>query len=144
MAEPGTPSVDHVFNRAREKRQVGIVFSAWNIGELLGTLDRRHEQNRLSDAEFSSAIQNFSDETLEMTQRGSIRISPITGKLLTASWGIITKEHIYQADALQIASCKDEACDILLSADHQLLAATKKQKINGFDPEKDEKRLIAL
>ncbi len=79
-----------------------------------------------------------------MTQRGSIRISPITGKLLTASWGIITKEHIYQADALQIASCKDEACDILLSADHQLLAATKKQKINGFDPEKDEKRLIAL
>ena len=144
MAEPGTPSVDHVFNRAREKRQVGIVFSAWNIGELLGTLDRRHEQNRLSDAEFSSAIQNFSDETLEMTQRGSIRISPITGKLLTASWGIITKEHIYQADALQIASCKDEACDILLSADHQLLTAAKKQKINGFDPEKDEKRLISL
>ena len=144
MAEPGTPSVDHVFNRAKEKRQVGIVFSSWNIGEFLGTLDRRHEQNRLSDAEFSSAIQNFSDETLEMAQQGSIRIMPITGKLLTASWQIIAKEHLYQADALQIASCKDEACEFLLSADHQLLGAAKKQRIEGFDPEKDEKKLMLL
>jgi predicted nucleic acid-binding protein len=144
VAEPGTPSVDHVFNRAREKRQVGIVFSAWNIGEFLGTLDRRHEQNRLSDAEFSSAIQKFSDETLEMARQGSIRIMPITGKLMTASWRIITKEHIYQADALQIASCKDEACDFLLSADHQLLGAARKQRIEGFDPEKDEKKLMSL
>jgi uncharacterized protein len=144
VAEPGTASVDHVYNRAREKRQVGIVFSSWNIGELLGTLDRRHEQNRLSDAEFSSAIQNFSDETLEMVQQGSIRIMPVTGKLLTASWQIIAREHIYQADALQIASCKDEACDFLLSADHQLLDAAKKQKVEGVDPGKDEKRVISL
>jgi len=144
VTEPGTPFVDHVFSRAKEKRQVGIVFSAWNIGELLGTLDRRHEQSRLSDAEFSSAVQNFSNETLEMTQQGSIRITPVTGKLLTASWQIITKEHIYQADALQIASCKDEACDFLVSADHQLLGAAKKQKINSLDPDKDEKKLISL
>jgi uncharacterized protein len=142
--EPGTPSIDHVFTRAREKRQVGIVFSAWNIGELLGTLDRRHKQNRLSEAEFSSAIRNFSNETLEMVQQGSMRIMPITGKLLTASWQIITREHIYQADALQIASCRDEACDILLSGDRQLLGAAKKQRIEGFDPEKDEKKLLSL
>jgi predicted nucleic acid-binding protein len=79
-----------------------------------------------------------------MTQQGSIRITPITGKLLTASWQVIAKEHIYQADALQIATCRDEACDILLSADQQLLGAAKKQRIEGFDPEKDEKRLISL
>jgi predicted nucleic acid-binding protein len=79
-----------------------------------------------------------------MAQQGSIQIMPITGKLLTTSWQIIAKEHIYQADALQIASCRDEACDILLSADHQLLGAAKKQKINGLDPEKDEKKLLAL
>lgn len=79
-----------------------------------------------------------------MAQQGSIRIMPITGKILTASWQIITREHIYQADALQIASCKDEACDILLSADHQLLGAAKKQRIECFDPEKDEKKLISL
>ncbi len=79
-----------------------------------------------------------------MIQQGSIRITPVTGKLLTASWQIITKEHIYQADALQIASCKDEACDFLVSADHQLLGAAKKQKINSLDPDKDEKKLISL
>ncbi len=144
MAEPGTPSVDHVFSVAREKGQVGIVFSAWNIGELLGTLDRRQAQNRLSDKDYFSAVQNFSEETLEMARHGSIQIMPITGKLLTASWKIIVREHIYQADALQIASCKEEACDILLSADRQLLAAAKKQRIEGFNPESDEKKLMSI
>jgi predicted nucleic acid-binding protein len=79
-----------------------------------------------------------------MTQQGSIRIIPVKGKPLAASWQIIAREHIYQADALRIASCKDEACDILLSADRQLLGAAKKQKIEGLDPEKDEKKLISL
>jgi len=92
---------------AKEKRHVEIVFSAWNVGELIGTLDRRREQKRLSEAEYSSAIQTFSNETLQMTEHGSPRIMLVTGKLLTASWRIITREHIYQADALQIASCKE-------------------------------------
>jgi predicted nucleic acid-binding protein len=144
VAEPGTASIDHVFIRAKEDHQVEIIFSAWNIGELLGTLDQRHEQNRLSDAEFSSAVKDFSDETRAMAQHGSTRIVPITGKLLTASWRITMKQHIYQADALQIASCKDEACDILLSSDHRLLDAAKKQRVEGIDPEKNEKRVTSL
>jgi predicted nucleic acid-binding protein len=68
----------------------------------------------------------------------------ITGKLLTASWKILVREHIYQADALQIASFKEEACDILLSADRQLLAAAQKQRIEGFNPESDEKKLMSI
>ncbi len=39
--------MDHLFDRAKEERQVEMVFSAWNIGELIGTLDRRYEQKRL-------------------------------------------------------------------------------------------------
>jgi predicted nucleic acid-binding protein len=144
VAEPGTPSIDHVFSVAKEKGQVRIVFSAWNIGELLGTLDRRHAQNRLSDTDYSSAVRNFSEETLEMARHGSIRIMAITGKLMTASWKILVREHIYQADALQIASFKEEACDILLSADRQLLAAAQKQRIEGFNPESDEKKLMSI
>ena len=144
MAEPGTPSIDHLFSRAREKHQIEIVFSAWNIGELIGTLDRRHQQKRLSDAELSSAIQNFSNETLQMAEHGSIRILPIRGRLLTMSWRIITREHIFEADAVQIASCKAEGCDIFRSADRQLLDLATRQKIQGFDPEKDENRLKLL
>ena len=144
MAEPGTPSIDHLFDRAREKHRIDIVFSAWNIGELIGTLDRRHQQKGLSDAELSSAIQNFSDEILQMAEQGSILIMAITGRLLTASWRIITREHIYEADALQIASCRAEDCDIFLSADRQLLGAATRHKIRGFDPEKDQNRLTSL
>jgi predicted nucleic acid-binding protein len=144
VAEPGTPSLDHLFTRAQERRQVKILFSAWNIGELIGTLDRRHEQRRLSDADLSSAVQDFADETLQMSEDGSIRIMPVTGKLLTASWRIITREHIYQADALQIASCKEEKCDIFLSADRHLLQAAVKNKIQALDPENDEKKLTSF
>jgi len=144
VAEPGTPSLDHLFSRAKEKRQIEIAFSAWNMGELIGTLDRRRQQKRLSEAEYSSAIQTFSDETLQMAEHGSIRIMPVTGKLLTDSWRIIIREHIYQADALQIASCKEEECDIFLSADRQLRQAAIRQKIHALDPEKDGKKITSL
>jgi predicted nucleic acid-binding protein len=74
----------------------------------------------------------------------STQIVPVTGGLLTASWRIITIEHVYEADALQIASCKKEECDIFVSADQQLLVAAKRQRIQGFDPEKDQNRLTSL
>jgi len=79
-----------------------------------------------------------------MAEHGSIRIMPITGKLLTTSWRNITREHIYQADALQLASCKEEECDIVVSADRRLLHVAMRQKIHGFDPERDEKKLMSL
>ena len=79
-----------------------------------------------------------------MAEHGSIRIMPITGKLLTASWRIITREHIYQADTLQLASCKEEECDIVVSADRRLLQAAMRQKIHGVDPQRDEKKLMSL
>jgi predicted nucleic acid-binding protein len=144
VKEQGSASLDHLFTRAGETRQVHLVFSAWNIGEVLGALDERHRKKLLTDNEFSTALFNFSDETLRMTRLGSTLILPVAGRSLTASWRILQEEHVYEADALQIASCKEAACDLFLSADHRLLGAAENQGLTVLDPVKDEKKLATM
>lgn len=144
MKEMGSTSLDHLFLRAGESQQLRLAFSAWNIGEVLGALDERHQKKLISGDEFSSAIFNFSDETLRMARQGSTQILPVAGKLLTASWRILQREHIYEADALQIASCQEAGCDIFVSADRRLLGAAKNWGLTGLDPAKDEKKLISF
>jgi len=144
VKEKGSGSIDHLFLRAEESNQLRLVFSAWNIGEILGALDERHRRKLITDDEYSSTLFNFSDETLRMTRRGSTSILPVAGRVLTASWQILVQEHIYAADALQIASCKDAECEFFLSADRRLVKAARNQGLTGFDPANDEKRLRSL
>ena len=143
VREPGSTSLDHLFLKA-DHGQLTLVFSAWNIGEVIGALDERHQSKRFTNAEYSSAIFNFSEETLRMVRTGLVRIIPVAGKLLTISWQILQQAHIYEADALQIASCKEEACDIMLTEDRRLLQAAQKEGLNSLDPAKDEKHLLSL
>ena len=107
-------------------------------------MDERHQRRHLTDGEFSSALLNFSDETLRMVRVGSTRIVPVAGKALTMSWQILQREHVYEADALQIASCKEESCDMFLAEDRKLLVAARAEGVNSLDPAKDEKRLVSL
>ncbi len=143
IEESGSTSLDHLFSRA-ESQQLRLVFSAWNVGEVIGALDERHQQKRLTDGEFSTALLNFSEETLRMVRVGSTRILPVAGKILTASWQILQREHIYEADALQIASCKEETCELFVTGDRRLLQAAHAQGVTGLDPVKDERKLISL
>jgi predicted nucleic acid-binding protein len=144
VREKGSTSIDHLFVRAEESDQIRLVFSAWNIGEVLGALDERHRKKLLTDDEYSSALFNFSDETLRMARRGSTSILPVAGRILTASWQVLVQEHIYAADALQIASCKESECDFFLSVDQRLVEAARNQGLTGLDPAKEEKKLTAL
>lgn len=144
MKETGSTSLDHLFLRADESPQLRLVFSAWNIGEVLGALDERHQKKHLTDDEFSSTVFNFSDETIRMARRGSTQILPVSGKLLTASWRLLLRVHVYEADALQIVSCQEEGCDIFVSADRRLLETAKNQGLTALDPAKDEKKLTSI
>jgi len=69
----------------KSRTQLRLVFSAWNIGEILGALDERHRRKLMTDDEYSSTLFNFSDETLRMTRRGSTSILRVAGRVLTAS-----------------------------------------------------------
>ncbi|RLI84796.1 MAG: PIN domain nuclease, partial [Archaeoglobales archaeon] len=51
IKERGTEVVDLVFDNA-ELGNVKIFFSIWNIGEVLGVLDRYRRRNLISSKEF--------------------------------------------------------------------------------------------
>ncbi len=143
VQEPGTPSLDRAFSQA-ESQRLQIAFSAWNVGEVLGALDQQHRHGLLTQRQLSSALLNFADETLRMTRQRLVQLTPLAGPILTDSWRILLEEHIYAADALQIASCKHSRCDVFVSADRNLLERARAQGLTGLDPEKDEKRFISL
>lgn len=63
---------------------------------------------------------------------------------MTASWQIVMQEHIYEADALQIASCKEVECQVFVSADRRLVDTAKKRGLVGLDPANDESKLLSL
>ncbi len=118
-----------------------MVFSVWNVGEVLGVLDHRRRQGFLTRGEFSASLLNFADEAIRNTRQGTLTLSPVTGLVLTDSWKILLEEHIYAADALQIASSKHAKCDLFLSADRTLLESAKAQGLTALDPEKDEEKI---
>jgi uncharacterized protein len=144
VTEPGSDSLDHLFLRANESQHPSLFFSAWNIGEILGALDTKRRGKVMTDDEYSRALSSFIDETIRLTRQGALLILPVAGKLLTSSWQILLQEKLYQADALQIASCKEAECEQFLSADHRLLDAAKRQGITALDPERDGKKLAIL
>lgn len=63
---------------------------------------------------------------------------------LAESWRILQEEHLYAADALQIASCKSGGCELFVSADGRLLGSAGKQELKGLDPVRDERKILAL
>ncbi len=143
MKEEGYSALDHLFDRA-ERRQLQLAFSAWNVGEFLGVLDQRHRRGDLNDEAFTSALANFADEVPSLIRTGSLQVLPVSELVLTESWNILQQEHIYEADALQIATCRNSACELFISADGGLLQVAKHQGLKGLNPEKDAERVKAV
>ena len=111
---------------------------------MLGALDQRHRRGFLGSGEFSVALFNFTDETLRLIRQESLQLVGVEGSILSESWKIVLEEHVYAADALQIASCKQSECDVFVSADKTLLEKARSQGLKAFDSEKDEKKLRIL
>ncbi len=106
-------------------------------------MDHRHRRRDLGGTAFASAVANFADEVSLMIRMGSLQVLPVSESVLVESWNILQKEHIYQADALQIATCKSSNCELFISADLDLVKAARNQGLEGLDPEKDETKIMA-
>lgn len=135
--------MDHLFSKA-ESQQAQIFFSAWNVGEVLGVLDERYRKKQLTREGFAASLFNFADETVRLARQGAIQVLPVSAPALVESWQIFQEEHLYQADALQIASCKRGDCDWFVTADKPLLETALRRDLAGLDAESDEKRLLSL
>lgn len=63
--------------------------------------------------------------------------------MLVETWPLILKEHIYEADALQIQTCVYSGSDVLLSSDKNLVSAAQKAGLKAVNI-KDENRVREL
>ena len=105
--------------------------SVWNIGEVLGALDIYHRRNWLERKDYRAVRESFISETVRLMRLGVAKVVPVRSKLLAESWLLVEKYHVYEADALQIASARLLGVDRLLSGDQRLVDISSKEEINA-------------
>jgi hypothetical protein len=62
----------------------------------------------------------------------------VVAERINETYALVVRHHIYQADALQIATCRISGSSVLLSADKKLLVAAKTEGLEALDIETDE------
>ena len=130
VEEPGSTLVNEVYEKALNG-DVLLSFSAWNIGEALGVLDKYHRRQWLSSESYLKARAQFLGETLRLMRLRVIRVIPVRTGLLKQAWSLIEKYHIYQADALQILSAKQVSSEKFYTADKPLHEAALKEGLKS-------------
>ncbi len=128
IKETNTDKVDEIFKGA-ETRTVSICFSLWNIGEVVAVFDKR---SRTGVIKLKPALDSFINETRRLISLGSIETVEVSSTLIFAAVGYVLKYHIYIADAIQVASCKDAGCSDFVTADRSLHEAAQKEGINSI------------
>ena len=134
VKEKGSDLVDSIYGKA-EAGDLRLIFSLWNIGEAIGVLDRYLTRRLISRKEFATARSDLISETLKLSRLDSLDVLPVTSEILSQSWTLITKHHIYEADALQISSGKEVDCSLFLTADNRLLEAAIDEELNAVNVE---------
>jgi len=142
IEEEGSGVVDKVYEKA-EASKLRFTFSIWNVGEVLGVLDRYLSRQLLSEDSFKKSLSDFLSESIKMARLGSLQILPITTRSLTESWLLVLKHHLYMADALQLSTSKEAGCSLLLSADDKLIQAAKEEGIEATNIETETERASA-
>ena len=107
-----------------------IAFSLWNIGEVLGVLDKYYKRGWLTSGDYELARREFLGETLKMLRLRLLNIIPLKPPLIVESWKLVEKHRIHQADALQIASSKLAAAEEFYTADKTLCEVASEEKLN--------------
>jgi len=137
VEEPGTQAVDILFDSASAGATV-IATSVWNLGEAFGVFDYRRRRRLLTEHESRFAVKSLTSEVLGLMRTGAMRVYPVRTSLLTEAWAIVLTQHLYQADALQIATCNDSKSEVLITGDEPLRRATESFGLKALDPDKDE------
>lgn len=68
---------------------------------------------------------------MRLTKLGYLIIVPVKLSILRMSWKIVEKHHVYQADALQIASARSIKSDEFLVADKRLHQVALEEELNS-------------
>uniref|UniRef100_A0A7C4HDG2 PIN domain-containing protein n=1 Tax=Staphylothermus marinus TaxID=2280 RepID=A0A7C4HDG2_STAMA len=130
IEEPGSEYVRQLYTQAYNGL-IRITYSLWNIGEILGVLEKSRTRGIITVEDYQVVKKRFLSETLRLTKLGYLIIIPVKLSILRVAWRIIEKHNIYQADALQIASAKSKNVDEFLVADKKLHQIALEEGLNS-------------
>lgn len=116
IKEPGSDFVKNFYLKTYSG-DLRISYSLWNIGEVLGALERARRLHRLDESSFKLVKERFLHETRRMAKLGLALIVPVRSKILVEAWKLIESHHVYEADALQIATAKRVGAESFLTGD---------------------------
>ena len=119
IQEAGSDVVASLYSSAWQE-SVKISFSPWNIGEVLGVLDKYYRRGWLTREDYELARREFIGETLKMLRLRILRVVPIKPSVIVKSWRLIENYHIYQADAIQIVSSREINAEEFYTGDKTL------------------------
>ncbi len=131
VIEPGTDVIMRVYSKALMGEAV-IVVSLWNIGEVLGVLDKYYRRGWLDSQDYEKARLQFIAETLKLLRLKVLRIIPLKTRILIDTWLLIEKHHIYEADALQIVTAQYANADLLYTSDRRLYEIAVEEEIKSI------------
>lgn len=131
IKEKNSEKMVELYKRAYQG-EVKLAFSLWNIGEVLGVLDKAKRIKRLDKESYELVRARFLSEVLRMKRLGILKVIPVYGSILAESWQLVEKYHIYQADALQILSAKRVNASEFYTADKSLNDVALSEGLNSF------------
>lgn len=131
VLEPGSDVISKVYCKALDGELI-LSFSVWNIGEVLGALDKYYKRGWLSMQDYEKARYQFIGETIRLSKLKLLKIIPVKTRLLIQTWPIIEKYHVYEADALQIVSAKRVDAKKLYTGDKQVHEIATKEGISSI------------
>lgn len=124
--EKGSELVSRIYQTS-DTKELGICFSAWNVGEAIGVIDQYLRRGWISESQFGTAIGNLAGETLRLLRIDALELLPVGSSELAETWELIRRHHVYQGDALQLVTCARSKANTLVSADKMLLEIAAKE-----------------
>lgn len=140
VAEVGSAAIEGVY-RAADAGRVHLVYSLWTPGECLGVLDRLDRQGRLPPAGLPRARRALLGESARLARIGMLTVVPLRARLIRTAWALLLRHHIYQADAIQIATGLAQGVEAILTSDAEVRRAAASEGLHVLDPETDETRI---
>ena len=134
IEEVGSSVILEVYRRTYNG-VIHLAFSLWNVGEVLGVLERAYRRGLLEKATYLKVRGRFLGEIGRLVRLGLLTLIPIRLSILKNSWKIIEEQHIYQADALQIASALHVKATAFLTGDRKLCKIAETLRLTSINVE---------
>jgi predicted nucleic acid-binding protein len=97
IKENGSESVDIFFNaleKGEEESKIdSLIFSSWNLGEVYGAIDARHQRGDIGSSAMVEALFLFTQEIKKFVAMRKVSVIPIGTKTLTKTRELILKYH---------------------------------------------------